>query len=62
VEDLVENVLPYTVTEVAEGAIGRRLQEIESTKETESGIITKGRGELAIRADLAEVDEKLSLK
>jgi len=62
VENVVESVLPYTITEVAEGAIGGRLQEIESTEEAEPGIIAKGRSQLAIRLNLAQIDKKLCLK
>ena len=53
---MVENVVSQAVTEVSEGAIGRRLQEIEAAKEAEPGVITQSRGKLAVRTNLTQVD------
>jgi hypothetical protein len=62
VGDLLEGLLPQAMAEVGEGAIGNRLPEIEATKETELGIVAQRRGKLAMRLNLVQVDEKLSLE
>jgi hypothetical protein len=43
-EDFIEDVVSETVTEVSKGAIGGGLEEVETAKEAEPGIIAEGRG------------------
>jgi hypothetical protein len=61
-KDFVEEVLSQTITEVSEGAVGRSLEEIEATEEAEPGVVAKSRGKFPIRANLTQIDKKLSLK
>ena len=38
-ENLIENALSETVTEVGKGAVGRSFEEVEAAEETEPAII-----------------------
>ena len=58
----IEDVLSQTITEIGESAVGRRLQEVESAKEAESGIISQGGSQMPIRFHLSQIDQKLCLK
>jgi hypothetical protein len=62
VKYLIESILPQAITEVSEGAVGRCLEEIETTKEAEPGVITESSNKFAIRFNLVQVDEKLGLE
>ena len=61
-EYLIERILSQASAEVGKGAIGRGFHEVEATKEAQPGVIEKGSGKLAIRFDLAQVDEELCLE
>lgn len=50
---MVESALPEAMAEIGKGAMGRYLQEIESTNETEPGVVEQRRGKLTIGLNLA---------
>ena len=47
-ENLIENALTKTVTEIGEGAVGGGLEEVKTTKEAEPGVIAQSRSKLSI--------------
>ena len=61
-QDPIEGILSQAITKMSKGRMGRGLQEIESAKETESGVITKDSSKFAVGVNLAQIYEKLSFE